>query len=178
MKRLLAGITGLFFVSCGDSGKQVEKPPSTTEWLVQGEVEPQGQFVLTTDQPEATGAGKISGPGPGLQDYRVFVIDTRSAEKGTLVIELQMDPEGECAASLDLFDAEARMPSDPEEQNDLRMSKHCLASEYGNQGIKLGEEATLAYDFDHGQIFQLGITGDWFSPQGSQCEYEVKVSIE
>jgi hypothetical protein len=106
------------------------------------------------------------------------VIDTRSFENGTLVVELVMNPDGACAASMDLFDAEARLPASPEEQEKIRGSQHRLEFQYGTQGIKPGETATLVYPFDHGQIFQLGVTGDWFSPSGALTDYQLKVSVE
>ncbi|MEM7386386.1 MAG: hypothetical protein AAF514_15705 [Verrucomicrobiota bacterium] len=163
-------LAALFSVSACREG------PGRVERLVKGEVEPLAQFAFPREQ-IARGQGLLKAPGSGLQDYRIFVIDARKISRGMIRATLKMDPDAESAASMDLFDGNAIMPADPNEQEKLRRSRYRLASQYGNAGIKPGEQAVLEYPFDQGQVFQLGITGDWFSTAGTVAKFELQIEI-
>ncbi|MGK0186160.1 MAG: hypothetical protein ACI9R3_001943 [Verrucomicrobiales bacterium] len=66
MKRLLLCVAGFVLVACGDQNGGDAESTSSVEWLVRGELEPKGQFVLTAGEVTAHGEGAISGPGAGM----------------------------------------------------------------------------------------------------------------
>ena len=125
-------------------------------------------IVLTREKPEQEILDIFRTPERGFQDYTVVEIDTTAfKEGGVLTIDISVG-HAEAAGSFDLFDSGSELPTEG-------VPRNALASTYG---IRPGGKGIIAYDFDRGQVFKLGATGDWFSEKGSVNAFLAKISVE
>ena len=106
-------------------------------------------------------------PEAGHHDYTLVRIDATAFENGgMLTIDIRVG-SGKAAGSFDLFSGDSEV-SRKEHADDA------LAHEYG---IPPGGTGFIAYRFDRGQVFQLGVTGDWWSEVGSINAFHALISI-
>ena len=152
-------------------GEETSEPQSTgSETLPNSDAVPlEGlSVVLTPQKHEREILSVLRAPGLGHQDYTVINIDTTAFENGgILTIDISVG-HAEASGSFDLFAADSKLPTEGAPQN-------ALASAYG---IAPDERRIIAYDFDRGQVFKLGATGDWFSEKGSVNAFWAKISVE
>ena len=107
------------------------------------------------------------GPGDGYQDYTTVEIDTTSFEQGgTLLLNIQVGA-GEATGSFDLFAGDAELPTEgfPDE---------ALASVWD---ISPGDTGQILHQFERGQRFKLGATGNWFCKKGSTNAFLARISV-
>ena len=124
--------------------------------------------VLTPRKHEREILSVLRAPGHGSQDYTVINIDATAFENGgILTIDISVG-HAEASGSFDLFDEDSELPTEGAPQN-------ALASTYG---IPSDGKGIIAYDFDRGQAFKLGATGDWFSEKGSVNAFWAKISVK
>ena len=124
--------------------------------------------VLTSRKHEREILSVLRAPGPPHQDYTVINIDTTAFENGgMLTIDITLG-HAEASGSFDLFDGDSELPTEGAPQN-------ALASTYG---IPPDGKGIIEYNFDQGQVFKLGATGDWFSKKGSINAFWAKISVE
>ena len=125
-------------------------------------------FVLTREKSEEEILNIFRTPERGFQDYTVVEIDTTAFKAGgVLTIHISVG-NAEAAGSFDLFDGGSELPTEG-------VPRNALASTYG---IRPGGKGIIAYNFDRGQVFKLGATGDWFSEKGSVNAFLAKISVE
>ena len=106
----------------------------------------------------------------GHLEYTVVHIDATAFEDGgTLTIDIRVG-SGEAAGSFDLFDGDSELPT-----GGIRRSDAALAHQWG---IPPGGTGTITYQFDKGQAFQLGATGDYHSEKGSTNAFHARISIQ
>lgn len=107
-------------------------------------------------------------PERGYQDYTVIEIDATAFENGgTLTIEISVG-QANAAGSFDLYPGDSILPTEG-------MPDGALVSAWD---IPPGQESTIAYYFNRGQVFKLGATGNWFSEKGSVNAFVAKISVE
>ena len=147
------------------------EPQSTdSETLTDSDTVPLNDLnvVLTPQKHEREILSVLRAPGPPRQDYTVINIDATAFENGgILTIDISVG-HAEASGSFDLFASDSELPTEGAPQN-------ALASAYG---VSPDERRIIAYDFDRGQVFKLGATGDWFSKKGSVNAFWAKISIE
>ena len=108
-------------------------------------------------------------PESGHLDYTVVHIDATAFEDGgTLTIDIRVG-SGEAAGSFDLFDGDRKLP-----KGGIRRSSNALAHQWG---IPPGGTGVIAYQFDRGQTFQLGATGDYYTEKGSINAFHARIAI-
>ena len=108
-------------------------------------------------------------PESGHLDYTVVHIDATAFEDGgTLTIDIRVG-SGEAAGSFDLFDGDSELPT-----GGIRRSSNALAHQWG---IPPGGTGVIAYQFDRGQTFQLGATGDYYTEKGSINAFHARIAI-
>ena len=152
--------------ACGNSApvSDTEEAPSSTP----AEEADSNFIILTYEQPTATVAGELTAPGYEKQSYTVFFLDTTDfSEGGTLVVEVQLD-DGESDGSFDLFPEGAPIPTEGRAEDSL-------ASLYD---LRRGERGTFRYQFESGQVFQFGATGNWFSREGATNTFTLIIRVE
>lgn len=125
-------------------------------------------IILTHEQPTATVTGELTAPGYEKQSYTIFSLDTTDfSEGGTLIVEVQLD-DGESDGSFDLFPQGAPIPTEGRAEDSL-------AALYD---LKRGERGTMRYQFESGQVFQFGATGNWFSREGATNSFTLTIRVE
>ena len=108
-------------------------------------------------------------PESGHLEYTVVHIDATAFEDGgTLTIDIRVG-SGEAAGSFDLFDGDRKLPT-----GGIRRSSNALAHQWG---IPPGGTGVIAYQFDRGQTFQLGATGDYYTEKGSINAFHARIAI-
>ena len=108
-------------------------------------------------------------PESGHIEYTLVHIDATAFEDGgMLTIDIQVG-SGEAAGSFDLFEEGTELPT-----GGIRSTDNAIAHQWG---IRPGGTGTIAYQFDRGQIFQLGATGDYYSKKGSTNAFYAQISI-
>lgn len=141
--------------------------PTATLTASEGSVQPH-VLTLTHTQPSATAEGELIAPGYGKQQHKIIVIDvTDFSSGGTLIIEVSLGA-GESDGSFDLFPEDATIPTEGRVKNSV-------ASLYD---LKHGESGTLTHNFDSGQVFQFGATGNWFSREGAINTFIITATVE
>ena len=125
-------------------------------------------IVLTREKPEQEILNIFRTPERGFQDYTVVEIDTTAFKAGgVLTIDISVG-NAKAAGSFDLFDNGSELPTEG-------VPRNALVSTYG---IRPSGKGIIEHDFDQGQIFKLGATGDWFSEKGSVNAFLAKISVE
>ena len=108
-------------------------------------------------------------PESGHLAYTVVHIDATAFEDGgTLTIDIRVG-SGEAAGSFDLFDGDSKLPT-----GGIRRADKTLAYQWG---IRPGETGKITYQFDKGQVFQLGATSDYHAEKGSINAFHAQISI-
>ncbi|MDA7510371.1 hypothetical protein N8612_01730 [Verrucomicrobia bacterium] len=106
------------------------------------------------------GSGVLVAPGSGKQMYNVHEIDVSSfASGGILLVDITMG-DGKSAGSFDLFPEGVPLPHGSPEGSVAR-----------SYDITSGESRTMVYQFDKGQVFRFGASGNWFSEKGTTNEF-------
>jgi hypothetical protein len=125
------------------------------------------RLVLTRNNRVAEYEGVLIAPGNGQQNYDVVDIDTRDfTEGGTLRIDVQVG-SGKSHASFDIFPQDAVVP----------IAGRPTESIAGSYDVSRNSGTSLTYQFDRGEIFQFGATGNWFSEKGSRNSYRMKAYV-
>ncbi|MDB9411310.1 hypothetical protein ACQY1X_03740 [Microcystis protocystis FBCC-A270] len=125
------------------------------------------RLVLTRNNRVAEYEGVLIAPGNGQQNYDVVDIDTRDfTEGGTLRIDVQVG-SGKSNASFDIFPQDAVVP----------IAGRPTESIAGSYDVSRNSGTSLTYQFDRGEIFQFGATGNWFSEKGSRNSYRMKAYV-
>ena len=107
-------------------------------------------------------------PGRGNQDYTTVEIDTTLFEDGgKLTIDIWVG-NGEVPGSFDLFAGDTELPT-------TGMPDNALASAWE---IEPGMSGQIVHPFDRGQLFKLGVTGNWASEKGQVNAFWAKISVE
>ena len=107
-------------------------------------------------------------PGHGNQDYTTVEIDTTPFENGgKLTIDIWVG-NGEVPGSFDLFAGDTELPT-------TGMPDDALASAWE---IEPGMSRQIVHPFDRGQLFKLGVTGNWASEKGQVNAFWAKISVE
>jgi hypothetical protein len=110
----------------------------------------------------------ITAPGSRQHSFNVFSIDTRDFDRGgTLVIDIDIPRSSATDGSFDLFPGGVPVP--PQAQT------RPLAGSYD---IRRGSSAHLKYRFNRGQVFALGLEGNWFSPKGATGQVQFRAHVE
>ena len=125
------------------------------------------KVVLTDKKPQQEIHSIFRTPEYGHQDYTVVEIDATAFENGGwLAINIWVG-DAEAAGSFDLFDGDSELPTKGVPQ--------ALTSAWG---ISPGGAGMITYYFDQGQVFKLGVTGDWFSKKGSVNAFLANIAVE
>jgi hypothetical protein len=123
---------------------------------------------LTPAAPLAEGDATIVAPGRGNQNYNIYYIDTQDfTAGGVLDIEIQIDRNSATDGSFDLFPSNAPIPTGSTPTGTL----------VGRYDVRPGLITNLVYRFRIGQVFILGLEGNWFSPQGATGRVHFKVTV-
>ena len=152
-------------------GEETSEPQSMGEETLSnsGAVPIEGlNVVLTPQKPEGEILSVLRAPGLDHQDYTVIKVDATAFENGGVLTIAISVGHAEASGSFALFDGDSELPTEGEPQN-------ALASSYS---IHPDEKGTIAYYFDQGQVFKLGVTGDWSSKKGSVNAFWAKISVE
>ncbi len=112
-----------------------------------------------------TGSGSLVAPGMGNQAYKVIEIDASRFASGIVTISVKLGT-GPSSGSFDLFGEHEQIP--------ISGYPNSLAHAYD---IAPGGKSTLTYEFDDGQIFQFGATGNWFSQKGATNTFDYQVLV-
>jgi len=113
---------------------------------------------LTPAVPAGGRAATIIAPGRGLHKYTVVYLDTRDfADGGVLEIDIQISSNSATDGSFDLFPSNVPIPTQGAMPGMLR----------GSHDVRKGASTHLEYPFRTGQVFALGLEGNWFSPKGA-----------
>jgi hypothetical protein len=135
------------------------------------EVDPNDRMLtlkLTPTTPVGDGSATIVAPGKGLQHYTLYYLDTRAfAAGGVLNVEFQIAANSATDGSFDLFPLNARIPTTGKPGGALA-SRH---------DVRKGTSTRLEYRFNTGQVFVLGLDGNWFSQKGATGTVRFRVSI-
>jgi hypothetical protein len=124
---------------------------------------------LTPASPAGVGDATIVAPGKGLQRYTLYSIDTRSfAAGGVLDVDIQIASNSATDGSFDLFPANTHVPTEGKPVSALT-SRH---------DMRKGTSTRLQYRFSTGQLFVLGLDGNWFSPKGATGTVHFRASVE
>jgi hypothetical protein len=124
--------------------------------------------MLTSTGPVAERSTVIIAPGRGLQKYTVFYIDTRDfAEGGTLSIDILLSQSSATDGSFDLFPGNATIPTQGRPVGTLA----------GRYDVPKGTSTRLEYQFKTGQVFALGLEGNWASPSGAAGIVQFRASV-
>lgn len=125
------------------------------------------RVILDSTQPAQEILDIFRAPGSGYQNYTVVNVDTTAFEDGgTLSIYVRVGSK-DASGSFDLFAGDAKLPKEgiPE----------ALVSAWG---IKPNTNTIIRHRFEHGDIFKLGATGDWFSEKGDMNAFYLRISVE
>jgi hypothetical protein len=123
--------------------------------------------VLTPSNRVADGHGELVAPGYGKHRYTLTAIDTRDFPAGgTLEVEVTVGL-GESDASFDLFPPGVPVPTEGYPEGSV-------ARQYD---VPRGATARLSYRFSHGQTFQLGAEGNWFSREGTGNTFRFRAQV-
>ena len=115
-------------------------------------------IVATRRLPSARRIATITAPGNGWMSYNLFMIDTRDfTAGGVLDIDIQIDSNSGTDGSFDLFPADVPIPT----------RGRPIGTLTGRYDIRRGASTRIEYRFAKGQIFALGLEGNWFSPKGA-----------
>jgi len=112
--------------------------------------------------------GRFTAPGPGLQNYTVIKIDTKSFPKGGKLKLLIDIGNGNSAASIDLFPEGVPIPTKGRPTGSLGGVYDIAA---GRKNIE------MIVTSGTGHIYNLGITGNWKSPAGSTNDFTLKATV-
>ena len=111
----------------------------------------------------------IVAPGRGQHQYNVFYIDTRSFPVGgVLDVDVTTFATNGTDASFDLYQGGAPIPQQGEPVGSLA----------GRYNIRRGTSTRLQLRFKSGQVFALGLEGNWDSPAGARGEVQFRASVE
>lgn len=124
---------------------------------------PGGWLSSVNGQP-ITGSTCVYGVPQPVEDFAVFVIDTTGLSGTTLDVALQVG-NGASSASLDLFTACQIVPTHDQVPSVVH------APDKGP-----GSLVDLTWPFTPGDLFQLGIEGNWFSPTTAQNTVSFTIS--
>ena len=106
------------------------------------------------------GSGVLVAPGQGKQMYNVHEIDVTAFDNGgILLVDITMS-DGESAGSFDLFPEGVPLPHGTPEGSVAR-----------SYDVPSGESRTMTLQFDKGQVFRFGASGNWFSEKGTTNEF-------
>ena len=133
-------------------------PPSSDEHTLQ----------LTPDYPAAARSATIVAPGNGIQRFNLYTIDTQAFPNGgTLNIEIRIAANSHTDGSFDLFPSNVRIPTQGQPVGTLA----------GRYDVRRGTTTHLTYRFPSGQVFLLGLEGNWFSPRGATGQVEFRANV-
>ncbi len=123
---------------------------------------------LTRTNASAERTATITAPGNRMHNFNVFYIDTRDFDKGgTLVIDIDIPRSSATDGSFDLFTGDVSIPAQGPPTRPLT----------GRYDVRKGSSTHLDYHFGHGQVFALGLEGNWFSQKGSTGLVKFRVSV-
>jgi len=110
----------------------------------------------------------ITAPGMGLQNFNVYYIDTQDfTNGGTLVVEIQISRRSATDGSFDLFPGNFLIPTQGRPGGTLT----------GSYDVPKGSATRLVYRFRRGQVFALGLEGNWYSPRGRTGLVQFQVGV-
>lgn len=123
---------------------------------------------LTPDSPSADRSATIAAPGNGQQNYNVYYIDTRDfVTGGVLVMEIQIARESGTDGSFDLYPPNVRIPTQGPPNGAVA----------GRHDVAKGSQTEIEYQFAKGELFALGLSGNWFSEKGKTGKVYLRVSV-
>jgi hypothetical protein len=110
----------------------------------------------------------ITAPGNRQHSFNVFSIDTRDFDRGgTLVIDIDIPRSSATDGSFDLFPGNIPVP--PQAPTPPLT---------GSYDVHRGSSTHLKYRFERGQVFALGLEGNWFSPKGATGQVQFRAHVE
>lgn len=125
-------------------------------------------LILTPASPLAERAATIVAPPNGFQKFNVYYIDTTAFPNGgTLDIEITIAANSRTDGSFNLFPPNFPIPTRGRPDGALE----------GRYDVRRGTSARFAYRFRSGQVFALGLEGNWFSPAGSAGSVTFRASV-
>jgi tetratricopeptide (TPR) repeat protein len=125
-------------------------------------------LMLTPTEPSGQRSATIFAPGEGFQNYNIYYIDTREfTNGGTLDIEIQIAASSATDGSFDLFPSDVPIPTRGRPVGQLA----------GRYDVRRGTSTHLTYRFIAGQIFLLGLEGNWPSPRGARGSVDFRASV-
>jgi hypothetical protein len=126
------------------------------------------RMFLSRMQPWAERTATIIAPGPGLQEYPVFHIDTEDfINGGMIVVTVRIRPDSATDGSFDLFPEGFPIPTHGRPAGTL----------VGRYDVPRGRTTQFTYRFGRGQKFALGLEGNWGSPRGARGNVQFRVNV-
>jgi len=123
---------------------------------------------LTPGSPVGERDTTIVAPGTGAQNFSIYYIDTLDfIGGGILEIEIQIARDSATDGSFDLFPSNVRIPTRGNPTGTL----------VGRYDVRRGTTTRLEYRFSSGQLFALGLEGNWFSPKGAMGRVHFRASV-
>lgn len=130
--------------------------------------DPNVYIRLTPTNPSATRQAEIVAPGAGLINYNLFTVDTRDFPNGgALTIDISLSADSRTAGSFDLYPSNVPIPKQGRPVGTL----------VGKYDVPIGTSTRLQYRFSSGQIFALGLEGNWASIKGTPGMVKFRVTV-
>jgi hypothetical protein len=123
---------------------------------------------LTPATPLAERAATIVAPPNGFQKFNVYYIDTTAFPNGgTLDIQIDIAADSRTDGSFNLFPPNFPIPTRGRPDGALE----------GRYDVRRGTSTRFVYRFRSGQVFALGLEGNWFSPSGATGSVTFRASV-
>ncbi|MDP8983012.1 MAG: hypothetical protein M3O35_20745 [Acidobacteriota bacterium] len=123
---------------------------------------------LTPDSPMEERTATIVAPGNGVQNFNIYYIYTKDfADGGVLDVEIQVSADSATDGSFNLFPPDVPIPS----------TGRPIGALAGRYDVRRGTTTHLQYRFRSGQVFVLGLEGNWFSPRGAKGTVHFRASV-
>lgn len=123
---------------------------------------------LTPASPVGERFATIIAPSYGLQSYNIYYIDTQDFTLGgVLEIEIQIAGDSATDGSFDLFPPNCPIPTGGSPTGTL----------VGSYNVRRGTTTHIKYRFTSGQVFALGLEGNWYSPKGAMGTVHFRASV-
>ena len=127
-----------------------------------------GHLILTRESSLQEVLDVFRTPTVGYQDYTVVMVDTTDFENGgTLVIDIEVGRD-EGSGGFYLFDGDSELSTDEETPKD-RLAWMWVDS---------GTTGQMTRRFERGQLFKLGVTGDWEREEPCVNAFRATASVQ
>lgn len=110
----------------------------------------------------------IVAPPNGFQNFNIYYIDVRDFTSGGMLnIDIQIARTSATDGSFDLFPSNIPIPTRGDPTGTL----------VGSYNVRKGKSTRLEHRFTSGQVFVLGLEGNWFSPKGATGQVHFRASV-